>query len=198
MDNRIDTEVRLRVNSLKEIQEDFLVEEFDAHIARHGQQTFVTVLLDGSVLETLPEFIKMLAANGVQVHSVIQDLVTTTEIADRLGVSRQAVNNWCRAARKASSPFPSPSVVSGVSLWDWGEVAGWARDQLQYEDPINYLSPDEIAVLNGRLAATRLRFVGWMSASVGVSWISGSDLTLTLMDKSVAESSKQADFTVAA
>lgn len=192
------TELRLRVGILTESQEDFLADELDAHISKHGTQTFATLLLPDSLPNSFPDLLKTLHSAGVRVEAVVQDLVTTTEIADRLEVSRQAVNNWCRGARKADAPFPEAAVISSIRLWDWGQVSRWADANAGTVDPIQYPLPDEIALLNGRLAASRLRSSGWMSASVDIAWVSGKRSEPRLLKESIAKSSKNVDFGLAA
>ncbi|MDZ7734550.1 MAG: DNA-binding protein [Acidimicrobiia bacterium] len=49
----------------------------------------------------------------------------TTEITQRLGLSRpQLVHDW----RRRYDDFPQPvAVVSGVRVWDWGDIERWLR-----------------------------------------------------------------------
>lgn len=51
--------------------------------------------------------------------------VGTLEIAERLGVTRKAVDAW----RKRGLGFPEPHwTVGGRPAWDWDEVTAWARN----------------------------------------------------------------------
>lgn len=55
--------------------------------------------------------------------------VGVVEIADRLGVSRDAVNKW-RERFPPGTPggFPQPRwTVGGRPAWAWGDVESWAR-----------------------------------------------------------------------
>lgn len=46
------------------------------------------------------------------------------EIADRLGVTRDAVNQW----RKRNLGFPAPAwTVGGRPCWAWQDVHQWAK-----------------------------------------------------------------------
>ncbi|WP_090587883.1 HTH domain-containing protein [Arthrobacter subterraneus] len=154
---------------MSEAQEDFLCDEWDAHISRHGKQTFAAVLLAGPALDSFFDLAKSLDGAGIEILSVVQDLVTASEIAERLEVSRQAVNNWCRGTRKAASDFPEPVVLAGAHLWDWGQVVQWARTHLVVNDAVQYPSPDEVAILNGHLASARQHAKGWLTAAVDPS-----------------------------
>jgi hypothetical protein len=162
-------ELRLSLRPLSEAQEDFLCDEWDAHISRHGKQTFAAVLLARPALDSFFDLAKSLDGAGIEILSVVQDLVTASEIAERLEVSRQAVNNWCRGTRKAASDFPEPVVLAGAHLWDWGQVVQWARTHLVVNDAVQYPSPDEVAILNGHLASARQHAKGWLTRTADPS-----------------------------
>jgi hypothetical protein len=50
--------------------------------------------------------------------------VGTIEIAERLGVTRDAVNQW----RRRGIGFPEPRWnVGGRPAWEWEDVEAWAR-----------------------------------------------------------------------
>ena len=55
----------------------------------------------------------------------VDDLVTATDIAERLGVKRaQVVHDW----RRRHTDFPEPLVTRPrVLLWAWKDVKEWAR-----------------------------------------------------------------------
>lgn len=55
----------------------------------------------------------------------MNELVGTSEIAARLGVSRpQVVHDW----RRRYADFPTPiAVVSSVHVWSWPDVQRWAK-----------------------------------------------------------------------
>lgn len=51
--------------------------------------------------------------------------VGIVEIAQQLGVTRDAVNQW----RRRSVGFPDPRwTVGGRPAWDWDDVERWARE----------------------------------------------------------------------
>ena len=50
--------------------------------------------------------------------------VGAVEIAERLGVSRNTVDQW----RQRDLDFPTPDwTVGGRPAWDWSRVHDWAR-----------------------------------------------------------------------
>lgn len=68
---------------------------------------------------------KALAAAGLAPLRTYQDLVSRQDIADRVGMSRQAVGNWVRGERQNSRPFPAPVTLSSGGLWLWSSVVSW-------------------------------------------------------------------------
>ena len=69
--------------------------------------------------------------SGASVIRVHRDLVTQSDIASRVGVSREAVRKWTQ--RPTAPLFPAPfDTVGGVGrpskVWQWAEVVPWLRD----------------------------------------------------------------------
>lgn len=52
------------------------------------------------------------------------ELVGSTKIAERLGVSPQRVNGW---AQRPDFPAPAYSLPTG-RVWDWAKIESWARE----------------------------------------------------------------------
>jgi hypothetical protein len=91
------------------------------------------------------------SVRGLTVRRVDEDdLVSVGEIADRLGRSRQSVNQLITGQRGDGSFPPSLSQARGhARVWSWAEVARWA-------DPDH--DADVLAILqavNGMLALRR-------------------------------------------
>lgn len=55
------------------------------------------------------------------------DPVGTVEIAQRLKVTRSAVDAW--RMRRSNVTFPAPTwTVGGRPAWEWADVEAWARE----------------------------------------------------------------------
>ena len=68
---------------------------------------------------------------GVKVAGIAQSpIVTQSMIAERLGVSREAVRLWIEN-RRGDGAFPAPVMTSGknTSYWDWLDVLNWRKAQ---------------------------------------------------------------------
>lgn len=66
------------------------------------------------------------ARAGFKVERVEPDhLVSLSEIADRAGLSRQAIALYAKGDRGTGFPAPAVKVTSKHPLWDWCEVADW-------------------------------------------------------------------------
>lgn len=51
-------------------------------------------------------------------------LVSSVEIADRLGVKRMTVHQW----RQRNVGFPDPLAQLAIGpVWDWADVEAWAK-----------------------------------------------------------------------
>lgn len=105
------------------------LEAFDnATFDRVDGLSHVTVYVeDGqSVVDTVLETTRRLANTvaGAKAVRVDPDLVTISDIAARVGVSREAVRLWTRGTRK---PFPIQFDTIGADqrVWRWVEVVEW-------------------------------------------------------------------------
>jgi len=76
---------------------------------------------------------------GADVERIEPDhLVSLSEIAERAGLTRQAISLYTRAERGEDFPGPVAKVTSKHPLWDWPEVAEWLfeRGSLSREEVI--------------------------------------------------------------
>jgi hypothetical protein len=78
-----------------------------------------------SAIEAIVSAIKQGQACGLDVSGVTGDLVTLSEIAERVGRTLAAVDHWVRG-RRGPGGFPAPPVPRArAALWSWAEVAEW-------------------------------------------------------------------------
>jgi predicted DNA-binding transcriptional regulator AlpA len=68
------------------------------------------------------------ALPGLKIVRLDPELVGISDIAQRIGHSRQNVQQWVNGERNGSRPFPAPEGCAGRSLvWRWADVNEWLR-----------------------------------------------------------------------
>lgn len=97
---------------------------------------------------------------GARVARWYDDLVTTGEIANRVGVTREAVRLWANAKRGPKT-FPQPFAFVGLTdrpapVWPWGRVSEWLDANGQAGDGVQYPTDMQIAEINAILAGVHL------------------------------------------
>jgi hypothetical protein len=95
------------------------------------------------------------ALPAAQPYRVARDLVNTSEIADRIGVSRQTVRNWCTGERLDGSFPPALDVVGDQKIWEWGTVNAWLRFNMGLDDGLFYPSPWELGEMDAYIKVVR-------------------------------------------
>jgi hypothetical protein len=140
-------ELILLVEALTPEQEDLIYDEYDALIATHGSTTRLTVTVEGRLLDGAHRLLGFLDAVGVHVQRFVEDFVSRADIADRAGVSRQAVGLWVRGERHAAFPEAYAPVAGGI--WLFREVDEWLRSNVpSYDGPeLGYPSRDDHVAL---------------------------------------------------
>lgn len=92
----------------------------------------------------------------VKALRIDEHLVTTSEIAEALGLSRESVRLWA-SGRRGDRTFPAHrAVVGGQKVWAWAEVFAWARAAGRHLDP-DLGTPLEVTCVdqaNARLATS--------------------------------------------
>jgi hypothetical protein len=158
-----DFELTFEVPTLAESLEDAIADDLDAVIASHAGVATVTALVPATdCLQAARTAIDTLRRIGAPPVRLMDDLVTRGQIADRAGVTRQAVGMWIRGERRSNNPFPDPFVLAGGGLWLWGEVAQvlTARGDLEAEG-VAYPTRRESQVIGGMLAADQAVRGSW-------------------------------------
>jgi biotin operon repressor len=131
---------------------DRLLDRFDCVIGEdHGGQQYITITAEGKdCFAAAQAMTTQLHTMGMIVHRLQEDLANRNEIAERLGVTRQAVGNWVRRQRGDGFPIPSNDVAGGV--WLWGEVARWAEGHNSYDtNGMSYPTREDYDRINGWL-----------------------------------------------
>ena len=65
---------------------------------------------------------------GLKIVRLDPELVGISDIAQRIGHSRQNVQQWVNGERNGSRPFPAPEGCAGRSLvWRWADINEWLR-----------------------------------------------------------------------
>lgn len=126
-----------------------------AHEA-NGLQLLTMTAEGMRAVTTAADVVERLTAHGVRPHRTHPDLVTRQDIADRAGVTRQAVGQWVRGERHRTAPFPVPfNTVSG-GVWLWGDVYGWLRERDYGRDTgLRYPTLDEHIRIDRHIAMDR-------------------------------------------
>lgn len=106
------------------------------------------------------------AAEDLSVEGLDQDLVGTTDIANRIGVNRETVRLWSTAGRGGGNFPPALGVVNaGRKIWDWASVNEWLRAHTTHGADEIGLSRAEHAQVDAML---RCRALPAMSADAAV------------------------------
>jgi len=178
-------ELTFQVAEIPDSLADELLDRFDCVIGvDHGGQEYVTITAGGAdCLSAAKAMTTQLQSLGMIVQRLEEDLANRNEIAERLGVTRQAVSNWVRGQRGSDFPAPTNDVAGGV--WLWGDVARWAETHGSYDtNGMNYPSRTDYDRINGWLVdgcmvtATPTR--GWIEApptKIFLSW-SAADVAM--------------------
>lgn len=132
-------------------------EHFDGVLVERDGQVIVTVHVDGvdavDAARTAIADLEDESTLGLSICHVDLDLVDGPEVGRRLGVTRQAVQNWAVGTRGQGFPRPL-GCPGGKRIWAWGEVVAWARDRLGSQEAPT-LTRDEAARVDALLAQRR-------------------------------------------
>lgn len=134
------------VGELGDPRVDAVEAELDALFERHGDLCLATISVEAtSAYSAAVEGVRHLVAAGFVVRRSYPDLVNRAEVAERLGVTRQAVGNWIRGERQSAVVFPSAVHLAAGGLWLWGDVIDWYRASgCEITDPeLRYPSIDD-------------------------------------------------------
>lgn len=63
----------------------------------------------------------------IKINAVQKDLVSLSDIAARVGYSKQAIQKWT-VQKELNFPLPISTIGSGQKIWDWLDVCEWLFD----------------------------------------------------------------------
>jgi len=94
---------------------------------------------------------------NAQPLTVHEELVSATDISQRVGVSRETVRTWVEKLRATQDfPIPRGSVGGGTrgatKIWAWADIVTWLRDSREIDMDESFPGRDEIAEINVSLA----------------------------------------------
>jgi predicted DNA-binding transcriptional regulator AlpA len=79
-----------------------------------------------SIIDALHSAQRDVERAGAVVERIEPDpLVSLSDMAERTGMTRQAITNYASGQRREDFPAPIARVTSTSPLWDWAEAAAW-------------------------------------------------------------------------
>jgi hypothetical protein len=97
-----------------------------------------------------------------------EDLVAIPDIANRVGVTREAVRNWANGTRHANFPLSRGVVGDGIRVWAWSDVNSWLRENLHLGDPEEFPTAHDAVLIQGMFSDSLRRQVE--GAAVATTW----------------------------
>ena len=162
-------EMTFHVEHVDDSLVDMLIDDYEATVGTdHTGHEFVTVLAEGNNFDHAARtMVTELQSHGLRILRLVPDLFTRSEIAARLGVTRQAVQNWTSGRRRDDFPLAVNPVGGGV--WSWHDVWAWALARGRAaDDGVRYPSQTETDIINA-----------WIESGMTVSWTCRPDVAIS-------------------
>jgi hypothetical protein len=121
-----------------------------------------------------------------------EDLVAISDIASRVGVTREAVRHWANGTRHSNFPLPRGIVGDGIKVWAWSDVNGWLRENLNLGDPEEFPSAHDAALINAMFASVPRRRL--VSAAASSPWNVIRTLSMSAETRLPGHASRQAEW----
>ncbi len=153
-DEQREYELTFDVSGLTEEADDTLSRDFDvlSGVDHDGRESVTLAVSAESAIEAARRAARRMNELRLVVHRLREDLVTRKDIAQRAGVTPQAVGAWIRRERRPGDlPFPDPfnPVSGGVYLW--GEVNEWLRQSGHQSDDWEFPTREDYVLINADL-----------------------------------------------
>lgn len=124
------TIIPLRIHGLTMSDDDAafsLYEQWGAELQLKNEVTILSLVIsDPDVVAAVAELIAQITLEfpTIAFDSVDRDLVSLSDIADRIGVTKEAVRKWTHLT---TTPFPAQfaTIGTGQKVWDWIDVYDW-------------------------------------------------------------------------
>ncbi len=150
-------ELSFELPTLSEEAEDLVADQFDSVIAVHTGVTTITLTADGDdCVSAAIAAINTLRNLGAEPIRLVDDVVSRSEIARRMGVTPQSVGQWIRGERHSESAFPTPYILTDGGLWLWGEVSTALAIRGEEVEEFGYPDRRDIQVIGGVLATNAI------------------------------------------
>ena len=152
------SEMTFHVEHVDDSLVDMLIDDYEATVGTdHTGHEFVTVLAEGDRFDHAARtMVTELQSHGLRILRLVPDLFTRSEIAARLGVTRQAVQNWTSGKRQSGFPLAVNPV--GGDAWSWHDVWAWALSCGRAADNgVRYPSQPEADIINAWIEASHER-----------------------------------------
>lgn len=79
-----------------------------------------------------------------------RNLVSVTDIGDRIGVTREAVRNWS-SGKRGPGGFPQPvGSPSDYKVWEWSGVHAWLRHHMGIWDGLDMPNHVEYGLIDNK------------------------------------------------
>jgi predicted DNA-binding transcriptional regulator AlpA len=153
-----------------------------------GQLTFATAVVDApTALKAADEVVREISSLVASARPLRldEDLVSIPDVAERVGVTREAVRNWANGTRKANFPLPRGIVGGAIKIWAWSEVNEWLRRNLNVGDTERFTSPQDAVLINALFEVARDRQA--TSAVATSSWTEASELVRSTTETQAPE-----------
>lgn len=116
-----------------------------------------------SITDALSGAVTCVRNAGAHVDRIEPDpLVSLSDIATRVGKTRQAISLYAKGKRREGFPTPAYKVTSDSPLWHWSDVAKWlfaqneiSRDEVIIAEAVE--QANEIIDLEGEVFSQKLR-----------------------------------------
>lgn len=135
---------------------DRLAEHIDCRLDLAGGRLLLTCYLEAAVAPLAAHrLLDLLAGHAPDLIPLRldDDLVAASDIAGRLGITRQAVAQFAQP----SNGFPAPvGTCASARVWRWAEVNAWLREyRKDRADDEHWPTADEATIINATLLQYR-------------------------------------------